>query len=350
MISETKNITARVTAENKKDYSVKAADGSEFLATVRGKFHLDEEYPKVGDYVECSVIQEGKRELAVIEKILPRKTVIARDVTERSRTKHAAAQKMQVIVTNVDIMFIVMGLDGDFSISRLERYLALAKQSGIKPVIILNKSDVVGDRSVFEQKVRVVAEGVALHFISATKGEGMGGLLGHIGQETTAVLLGSSGAGKSTITNALLGTDSQATGGVREEDSRGRHTTTRRELFALPTGGYLIDTPGIRSLGMAETEEQSAESFEDIVALAAQCRFTKCDHQKSEGCAIQEAIRSGEIDPAHFESYLKLKSEEEFRAAKADAKSQADHKQKVRNLHKKYHKIQDEKYKGRGFR
>ncbi len=346
-MSEARN--ARVVAEHKTKYVIR--DGiTEFSAAVRGSFHAEGGYPKVGDFVEYAETVEGQ---AVIESILPRRTSIVRDVSERTRRN--AVQKPQVIVANVDVIFIVMGLDGDFNVRRLERYFSLAKQSGIRSVVILNKTDAVLPedlRSRIEEVSAAAPEGTSIHPVSALSGKGMDAFSGYFSEEKalTAVLLGSSGAGKSTITNWLLGHERQATGKIREDDSRGKHTTTSRELFDLPGGGHLIDTPGMRGLGLMADDKAKDDIFADVEALASGCRFSDCDHEKSEGCAIEEAVRSGDIDPGRYQGYMKLRNEKEYQEAKADTAAYAERKQKVRKIHKQYGKIQDQKYKQRGFR
>ncbi len=298
MTSTSPEPQARVIEEHKTNYIIRIGE-EELTATVRGKFHLKEngttDFPKVGDFVEFSRTSDG---LAVIENILPRKTEVIR--------QSAGGDDQQVLVTNVDVMLITMGLDNDFSLRRLERYLLLAEQSQIQPVIILNKSDRVDNATDYERQVREIAPTVDIEVVSAKTGTGMESILQYFTNDITAVLLGSSGAGKSTITNWLLQSDTQEVKAIREYDGRGRHTTTSRQLFALPRGGYLIDTPGMRELAVIDTPEDTMDVFADIEALALQCRYPGCDHIKSEGCAVQAALKAGDIDAKHFEGYLKL--------------------------------------------
>ncbi len=333
-------IVARVIAEHRTNFTIRA-DGVEYTATVRGAFHSDGTFPKVGDYVECVETSPG---IAVIETILPRKTIIVRDATERRR-QNSAVVKQQIIVTNIDVIFIVMGLDGDFNPRRLERYLLLAQKSNISPVVILNKSDVVEDASIQRSAAAAVAGDVPIHLVSARTGNGMQVFREHIGPETTAVLLGSSGAGKSTITNWLLGDETQSTGSVRESDGRGKHTTTSKELFELPLGGYLIDTPGMRELGTIADAHELANVFAHIEALALQCTFPDCDHDKSEGCAIQSAVASGKIDAKQFRSYLKLQREQHLHVLKTDHSSYVEHKKNLKRRHKEFNKTLKQKHK-----
>jgi len=219
----------------------------------------------------------------------------------------------------------------------------LARQSHVDAVILLNKSDVILDPTVYIEQTKQRLPHIPVHAISAETGINVEIIRTYISPETTAVLLGSSGAGKSTLTNWLLGNQEQLTRSVRKKDSSGRHTTTSRQLFALPTGGYLIDTPGIRELGMLNTEEDEAETFSSINLLQEQCQFTDCDHEKSEGCAVLDAIASGQIDGKHFENYLKLKREREYAESKVAPSSNRQYKNKKRKQDTAHNSIQKRK-------
>jgi ribosome biogenesis GTPase len=289
---------ARVIEEHKTNYVI-VNDEGEFTATVRGSFFVGDEFPKVGDYIEYSETGVGQ---AVIEKVEPRTSVVSRKSSRGSNT--------QVLVANVDLIFIVMGLDTDFNLSRLERYLLLAKKSEVKAVILLNKSDVVEDVEEYINQVKEIAKDVYVYAISAVENTNMDVMLSHINPETTAVLLGSSGAGKSTITNWLLKEDKQTVKEVRTDDGRGMHTTTARQLFTLPDGGYLIDTPGMRELSMTDTKSEDENNvFVELSEISKRCEYTDCDHQKSSGCAIKVAIEDGEILDRQLKSFLKIKQE-----------------------------------------
>ncbi|MFT5436629.1 MAG: ribosome biogenesis GTPase, partial [Ulvibacter sp.] len=252
--------TARVTEEHKTNYII--SDGEkEITATVRGSFFTGDNFPKVGDQVVFTDISEDK---AVIEKVLPRTSVIIR--------KDIGTASTQVIAANVDLIFIVMGLDKDFNVGRLERYLLLAKQSEIKAVIVLNKSDTVEKIDDYVQQVKAISGTSPVYAVSALNNENIEALISHLTPDTTAVLLGSSGAGKSTITNRLLNKDTQKVSEVRKNDSRGRHTTTSRQLFILPTGASLIDTPGMRELGVLDSSDEDEDAvFSKINELSKQC-------------------------------------------------------------------------------
>lgn len=291
----------RISAEYRASYDVLITE-TVFTAALRGSFHdaSGGAFPKVGDYVEVTKLEEGK---VVIESILPRRNMIAR-IAPHDGTP-------QVMVANIDYLLIVMGLDADYSIPRLERYLALAWQSEVAPIIILNKADCASDLEAQVAAVREVAPEVPVHVVQALSGEGLEALEPYTGAEKTLVLLGSSGAGKSTITNQLLAASVQPTNTLRERDGRGRHTTTHRQLFVLPQGGHLIDTPGMRELALVHEEEAAADTFADLNELAMQCRFSNCDHEKSAGCALQAGLADGSIEPERFLRYRKLQRGEE---------------------------------------
>lgn len=283
------------------------------LATVRGEFHETGEYPKVGDWVQVTLVEESEEAQAVIEKILPRTSVIERLDQE--------TQQPQVLVANVDMVFIVMGLDGDYSVSRLERYLLLARQSDITPVVILNKSDQAPELARQVSEVERAVGDVPVHITNAKTGDGLEVIRSYFEANTTAVLLGSSGAGKSTITNWLLGEATQAVNDVRLDDSKGRHTTTTRQLFTLAGGGYLIDTPGMRELSMVESASTQEEALiEQVESLAQHCQFSNCDHDKSAGCAVLAAVDSGELDSRTLDNYYKLMRERAWQQDKAGGK------------------------------
>ena len=321
----------RIIEEHKTRYTI-SSGGEVFSAVVRGIFHQDtmaqdKVFPKVGDYVEY--VMTGDTE-AVIEKLLPRTTEVVRAVPPRNPDDVSIAS--EVIVANVDIIFIVVGLDMDFNLNRVERYVLLAKQSNIDAVVLLNKSDAVEDPDSYIEKVKQILPHIPVHTISAFTGNNMEIIKSYMSPKTTAVLLGSSGAGKSTITNWLIDEQKQTTGAVRKKDSRGKHTTTSRQLFVVPSGGYLIDTPGMRELGVVSTQESEAETFTDIDLLKQQCKFNKCDHQKTEGCAVLDAVSSGQMDKKHLDNYLKLQQEREYPKGRVSANSDRQYKKKKRNF------------------
>jgi ribosome biogenesis GTPase len=306
----------RVIEVHRTNFIIKSGD-VEHVATVRGSFHEEGDFPKVGDYVSYELLDDGQ---AVIELVKPRTSLIKR--------KSASTDEEQIMVTNVNLIFIVMGLDGDYNISRLERYLLLAKQSDIPAVVVLNKTDATDRFEEQLQEVEAAVGTVRVISISALTGEGMIAIKDCFTPETTAVLLGSSGAGKSTMTNWLLGDDAQLVNETRADDNRGRHTTTSRQLFELPFGGFLIDTPGMRELGVMEGESTAEiEVFQKMEKLAAECKFRNCDHDKSAGCAVIEALETGELEEREFQNYQKLVREREFLASKDSTNSARYHAQ-----------------------
>lgn len=256
--------------------------------------------PAVGDWVALEPLPEPAK--GRIQAVLDRKGAFIR----RAAGKRA---EPQVLAANVDVALLVMGLDADFSIRRLERYLALAGEGGATPVVVLNKEDLCLDPEAREQEVRDAIPGVAVHRICAREHRGIEPLTAMLGVGVTVALLGSSGAGKSTLINALLGTQLQETGEVRGYDGTGRHTTTRRELLTVPTGGMLLDTPGLRELQLWGQDEVLAAAFEDLHALAATCRFSDCTHSNEPGCAVQAAIANGTLEASRLEALRKLQLE-----------------------------------------
>ena len=265
-----------------------------------------EERPAVGDWV---LIEGAPPKHAKIVELLPRRTAI----------KRAAAgehYKQQLIAANIDTVFVVCGLDADFNPRRIERYLLLVR-GGAEPVVVLTKSDIAETESAAAVGVlELAAQDVAVRAVNAKDPASVAALNEWLLPGRTAVLVGSSGAGKSTLTNTLLGIEKMKTAEVRENDSRGRHTTTYRALIPLPSGACLIDTPGMREL-KPTGEEDVAENFSDIDALAEQCRFRDCKHQREPGCAVRAAIEAGKLDPQRFANYLKLSDEVAAAANKA---------------------------------
>jgi ribosome biogenesis GTPase len=255
----------------------------------------------VGDWVAV----DGN---GVIAAILPRRTTFKRMAADASRLQPGLDDE-QIMAANVDVALLVAGLDHDFNLRRIERYLAVAWSSEVTPVVVLNKADLADDVDERLMAVEAIAPGVAIVAVSAWTGLGMDTLRSHLRPARTAAILGSSGVGKSTLVNALLGEDRQATAAVRGSDSRGRHTTTHRELFELPGGGLLVDTPGMRAIGLWDAEDGLDRAFEDIDVIAVGCRFGDCAHDAEPGCAVRAAIERGELDATRLESRRKLERE-----------------------------------------
>ena len=340
---------ARVIAVHKQTAVARTGDGGpDRSAVVSGRFRWDAlgpaEYPAVGDWVAIEPGAEAPDATAVIAAVLPRRSAIRRSAADSTRRGGTRAVDDQVIAANVDVAFIVAGLDGDFNLRRLERYLAVAWSSGVTPVMVLNKADVAADLAGRRVAVEAIAPGVDVLALSARFGDGLDGVRGHLGPGRTAVVVGSSGVGKSTLVNALLGEERQATREVREDDARGRHTTTHRELFALPGGALLIDTPGIRALEVAGAEEGVSTACDDIETLAAACRFTDCRHESEPGCAVRAAVGDGKLDPTRLEAFRKLERELAHQARRDDPVATAEERRRWRSIHKAVGRHMDAKY------
>ena len=341
---------ARVVAVHKETAIVRGDAEGDRSATVSGRFRFDalaaSDFPAVGDWValEPAAAAASADDAAVIAAVLPRRSAFVRSAADASRRSAGHLGDEQVIAANVDIAFLVAGLDGDFNLRRLERYLAVAWSSSVTPVIVLNKADVARELEERLVAVAAIAPGVPVVVLSALTGDHVTDLLPYLGSGQTSVVLGSSGVGKSTLLNTLLGEQRQSTGEVREDDSRGRHTTTHRELFALPGGALLIDTPGIRSLEVAGADEGVDTAFDDIAELATQCRFADCRHEGEPGCAIRTAVAEGAIGEDRLASYRKLEREVAHAERREDPRARAAEAKRWRQLHKAVDRHMDQKY------
>ncbi|HEX5828118.1 MAG TPA: ribosome small subunit-dependent GTPase A [Candidatus Limnocylindrales bacterium] len=282
--------------------------------------------PAVGDFVAVSHWNDPSSP-TVIQAVLPRRSAFRRSAGEERNAGRLASE--QVLAANVDVAFVVAGMDGDFNLRRLERYLAVAWSGGATPVILLNKADLASDADGLRVAAEAVAPGVEVRTISALEGDGVDALReAYLTAGRTAVVLGSSGVGKSTLVNALVGEERQRTAAVREDDSRGRHTTTHRELVRLPGGALLIDTPGIRSLGVAGASDGIEEAFSDIADLAAGCRFRDCRHAGEPGCAVDAALAAGTLSADRLASHRKLEREAAHVARQSDPLARAEERRK----------------------
>lgn len=311
---------ARVVRASHELYTVRFEEG-EAEAVPSGRLRREGELPAVGDWVAARSTNGGT---SVIDAVLPRRTWF-------SRRAAGGATVEQVIAANVDLAVVVCGLDGDFNLRRLERYLVLAHESGAEALIVLNKADVCERVEERVEQVRRIANGVRV--LPLTARTDVSPLAGHV-RGATSVLLGSSGAGKSTIVNGLLHYARQATGAVRGGDDRGRHTTTVRMLLALPEGGAIIDTPGLRELQLWASEDSLAGAFAEVEEIARQCRFGDCSHTGEPGCAVAEALQRGEIDAQRWQSFLKLRGEAKRHRLEQDAIARLAEKRKLKALHK----------------
>jgi ribosome biogenesis GTPase len=319
-------LQGRICAELRESYRILHL-GATIDARVSGRFrHAAQtrlDYPAVGDDVAFELSGGGP---AVIHDVLPRRSIIA-----RRAAGNAFAE--QAIAANVDYLFIVCGLDGDFNVRRIERYAALAASGGAAAIIVLNKADVC--RNLDEKLLELADANITLpiHVLSAATGDGIETLETYVEPGATIALVGSSGAGKSTIANALLGTPLQITGAVREDDDRGRHTTTSRQLFELPRGAFLIDTPGMRELYVWADAQALDDAFADIDALARECKFSDCSHLCEPGCAVTAAL-GRTLDAARLENYRKLRREQAYLERKTDARAAAAERERWKAIHR----------------
>lgn len=296
-------VPGRIVLEHKHSYRIVTAD-AEWLGTISGNFaynaSMRKDYPAVGDWV--LVEKMPGEEKCIIHKLLDRQSLFSRKMAGLEIDE-------QIVASNIDFIMIVMSLNHDFNERRLERYLTAAWNSGATPIVVLTKMDLCENVEHYIDIVKNSAFGVDIYTVSTVTGQGIPLLRELLQPNKTAALMGSSGVGKSTLTNALIEEDKMIVQNIREDDSKGRHTTTHRELFALPSGGIIIDTPGMRELQLWDTGDALEASFSDIEALSDHCRFRDCSHKKEPGCAVQQAIRNGSLLAERYSSYVKLQRE-----------------------------------------
>ncbi len=318
-------VPARVAASQREHYRLLAEDGA-YDAALSGQLRhraLPGELPVVGDWVAARIAPGERR--ATIAACLPRKTQLARKQVGR-------AAEAQVLAANLDYALLVTALSRDFNPRRIERTLALIWEGGAQPVLILSKLDLCEEPERYVADAGAVALGVPVHALSAQNGTGLEKLDGYLRPGCTLALIGSSGVGKSTLLNRLLGREQAATQAVRADDERGRHTTTARELYPLPSGALLIDTPGVRELGLLDADHGLSAAFEDIEALLQDCRFTDCGHGNEPGCALRAALAAGRLGHERWQSYEKLKRELAHEARRADPQARSAHQREIRRV------------------
>ena len=325
MLSGGEGVPGRVSAVYKNAFEVVSENGtalSELKASVY--FGGTEIFPTTGDFV---LLDEAGR----IIKTLPRRTYFAR--LDPSSAGHGS----QAVAANFDYVFILQSLNNNFNPRRLERYLTLAWQSGAVPAVLLTKADLTDDAAGALREAEKAAAGAAVFTVSSKTGAGLNQLSEYLKPGKTIVFLGSSGVGKSSLINALAGEELMGTGEIRENDSRGRHTTTHRQLLMLPSGTMVIDTPGMRELGMWDAGEGLGKSFADIERLFGRCRFSDCRHNNEPGCAVRAAVESGALSAERWESYRRLKTEDSYADNKEDylRKKQQWHKNIAKEIKNK---------------
>jgi ribosome biogenesis GTPase / thiamine phosphate phosphatase len=317
---------ARVAREERGRYLLLGERGT-FDGELSGRFRHQAQsrtdLPAVGDWV---AVRPGESQSVIVGR-LPRASVFMRQAA-------GDTTEAQVIAVNVDTVFLVTGLDGDFNLRRIERYLVAAWESGAAPVVVLNKADLESDVEARTLEVEAIAPGVPVVAVSALAREGLTELEPWLVPGKTVALLGSSGVGKSTLINALAGEDRQATGAVRADDSRGRHTTTHRELVLLPSGAVLLDTPGMRELQLWGDDSGLEGAFPDIATLAESCRFRDCQHTDEPGCAVNAAVANGTLELERLESWRKLQRELRWLAVRQDARARAEQQAKWKAIAK----------------
>lgn len=311
-------ILARIISEHKGLYILRD-ETHEFSAKITGKMRFTalsrEDYPAIGDWV---LTKKKDDKNAVIQEILPRKTVLQRKVVGKS--------ELQIISSNIDIAFIVQSTDRDYSLNRFERYLSLVKSGNIKPVIVLNKIDLISDieLEIKVSEIKTRFHNIDVYITSIITGKGIDDLKSSIKKGLTYCFIGSSGVGKSSIINALMGNDLIETGEIGSYANRGKHITSSREVFILESGGLLIDTPGMREIGILDSDTGIKDTFFEIYEMSKECKFSNCKHINEPSCAVLEAVNSGDLDKDRYDNYIKLLKENEYNTMTKAKKREKD--------------------------
>lgn len=325
-MSEGDLMPARVTEVHKEQYKIVTKQGESYAKLKGAFFHnskFSNVYPIVGDFVLAKYNPWGED---MIYQVLERKSKFSR--------LDSVNKMEQDVAANFDYVFIMASLNHDFNIKRMERYLTAAWQSGGMPVIVLTKLDLCNDHALYKTQIEAVAAGVPIIFISSLTGQGLDQLREYVKPSKTIVFLGSSGVGKSSLVNAIAGEEIMKVNSIREGDSKGRHTTTHRQLVMLQNGTMIIDTPGMRELGMWNVSDGLDVAFADVEALAGKCKFRNCNHQSEPGCAVKEALESGELSKERWQNYVKLKKEAKFSECKESAETRLKEKARYKNMAK----------------
>lgn len=329
---------ARIIATHKDRYEIVCNQGQGYAQIKRGCYYDNPNsiYPTTGDFV---IIEWNPNGDSMISETLKRESSFSRAASTSDRNHTMHIQHEQLVAANFDYVFIMQSLNNNFNLHRIERYLGLTWESGGIPVIILTKSDLVPNAQEYVEQVENIAFGVDVYAISCNTKEGLENIQKYFSKGNTIVFLGSSGVGKSTLMNTLYGKEIMKTSEIREKDSRGKHTTTSRNLIMLPNGAMIIDTPGMRELGMWNAEAGISETFKDIEELTKLCKFSDCTHTNEPGCKIREAIENGELSEERFEKYLSLKRESEYNTNSAQyLKNKKDKFKEISKINKHHKK------------
>jgi ribosome biogenesis GTPase len=337
LIQQKQILPARIISRHKNHYRVAGVFG-ETMAVIQGKIHYgadsNRDYPVVGDWVTVSV--DDKQQVQAILAILPRQNALMRKMSGSRKRLSEGKTEEQVIGANIDLIFIIMGLDRDYNLNRLERYLSLVLISKAKPVIILNKSDLCPDIDLILNETNNAISGrYPVHAICAKQANEVAVINQYLGEGITGALIGSSGVGKSTVINALLGEERQAITEISASVAKGRHTTTHRELILLPQGGLLMDNPGMREIQLWVDSQSPLDSFADIEQLAGDCKFNDCRHETEPGCAVKKALEAGDVSEKRLANYVKQKRELDYLDKRQSLTPRTAEREKWREIYSK---------------